>query len=106
MLFNDIDENTRHKIYESKISSKELGIELFNLFQNLETFSRRKNLGVFDLNKLVDLYESVNFVFCNYLKNNAINVKDTLNLYFYYLGFFIKKIKPFKLLLYYFIIFQ
>lgn len=36
MLFNDIDENTRHKIYESKITSKELGIGLFNLFQNLE----------------------------------------------------------------------
>ena len=63
------NERERHELYQSKISAKILGIDLFNSVQNLQTFAKRKNLGNFELSKLVNLKESVNYIFCNYLKS-------------------------------------
>ena len=97
------DENERHKLYLSKITSKELGIDLFNLMQNLKTFSERKKLGKFDIACLVDLKVSANYVFCNYLKNFDNALGGALNLYFYYLGYFIESVDTFNLLLFYFL---
>ena len=97
------DENERHKLYLSKITPKELGIDLFNLIQNLKTFSKRKNLGNFDIASLVDLKVSVNYVFCNYLKIFDNTLAGALNLYFYYLGYFIESVDTFNLLLFYFL---
>ena len=97
------DENERHKLYLSKITSKELGIDLFNLMQNLKTFSERKKLGKFDIASLVDLKVSANYVFCNYLKNFDNTLGGALNLYFYYLGYFIESVDTFNLLLFYFL---
>ena len=97
------DENERHKLYLSKITSKELGIDLFNLIQNLKTFSERKKLGNFDIACLVDLKVSANYVFCNYLKNFDNTLGGALNLYFYYLGYFIESVDTFNLLLFYFL---
>ena len=98
-----MDENERHKLYLSKIASKELGIDLFNLIQNLKTFTKRKNLGNFYIASLVDLKVSANYVFCNYLKIFDNTLAGALNLYFYYLGYFIESVDTFNLLLFYFL---
>ena len=97
------DENERHGLYLSKISTKELGIDLFNLMQNLKTFSKRKNLGNFYYASLVDLKISVNFVFCNYLKNFDNTLSGALNLYYYYLGYLIESVDTFNFLLFNFL---
>ena len=102
ILFNK-NENERYKLYQSEISSKALGIDLFNSMQNLRTFAERKNVGYFKSNEFENLNDRVNFIFCNYLKGMANTLLGTLNLYFYYLGFFIKSIKPLNFLLYYFL---
>ena len=97
------DENERHGLYLSKISTKELGIDLFNLMQNLKTFSKRKNLGNFYYASLVDLKISVNFVFCNYLKTFDNTLSGALNLYYYYLGYLIESVDTFNFLLFNFL---
>jgi len=97
------NERERHELYQSKISAKILGIDLFNSVQNLQTFAKRKNLGNFELSKLVNLKESVNYIFCNYLKSINNNLSISISLYFYYLGFVIKSINTFNFLLYYFL---
>ena len=96
-------EKERHKLYLSEISSKALGNDLFNLMQNLKTFSNRKNLGNFEYSNLVDLNVSVNYVICNYLKSMDNTLAGALNLYFYYLGYFIKSVDTFNYILYYFL---
>lgn len=101
------DETERCKLYHSEVSPKLLGNDLFNLMQNLEKLAEKKGLGKFNLNnpndiiKLADLKESVNFIFCNYVKNMGNKLYSFLNLHFYYLGFFIQSINTFKLSLYY-----
>ena len=97
------NERERHELYQSKISAKILGTDLFNSLQNLQTFAKRKNLGNFELSKLVNLKESVNYIFCNYLKSINNNLSISISLYFYYLGFVIKSINTFNFLLYYFL---
>ena len=97
------DENERHGLYLSKISTKELGIDLFNLMQNLKTFSKRKNLGNFYYASIVDLKISVNFVFCNYLKTFDNTLSGALNLYYYYLGYLIESVDTFNFLLFNFL---
>jgi hypothetical protein len=70
----------------------------------LEKLAEGKKLGEFNLDnliKLVDLKESVNFLFCNYAKQTKNKLYGFLNLYFYYLGYFIQSINTFKLSLYY-----
>ena len=101
------DETERCKLYHSEVSSKLLGNDLFNLMKNLEKLAEKKGLGQFNLNnpdyliQLADLKESVNFIFCNYVKNMGNKLYSFLNLHFYYLGFFIQSINTFKLSLYY-----
>lgn len=98
---NEIERNI---LYQSEILPKLLGTDLFNLMKNLEKLAEGKKLGEFNLDnliKLVDLKESVNFLFCNYAKQTKNKLYGFLNLYFYYLGYFIQSINTFKLSLYY-----
>ena len=105
-LFNK-DEMERCKLYESEISGKLLGSDLFNLMKNLEKLAEGKKLGEYNLknpsalNKIHDLKEMVNCVFNNYAKTMSNKLFGFLNLYFYYLGFFIQSINTFKMSLYY-----
>ena len=83
------DETERCKLYHSEVSSKLLGNDLFNLMKNLEKLAEKKRLGQFNLNnphyliQLADLKESVNFIFCNYLKNMGNKLYSFLNLHYY-----------------------
>ena len=98
---NEIERNI---LYQSEILPKLLGTDLFNLMKNLEKLAEGKKLGEFNFDnliKLVDLKESVNFLFCNYAKQTKNKLYGFLNLYFYYLGYFIQSINTFKLSLYY-----
>ena len=97
------DEKERHKLYQNEIISRTLGSDIFNLIQGLKTISDMKKLGVFEGANLVDLNICANYIFCNYLKSIDNTLSGALNLYFYYLGYMIKSVDTFNLLLYYFL---
>lgn len=95
-----MDESERHKLYQCEISSKTIGHDLFNSIQNLNLLANRKKIGNFNMN---NLSEQVKSIFTNYIKSMSNNVLGSLNLYFYYIGFFIESIDSFKFILYYFL---
>ena len=95
-------EEERHKIYTSEISSKIIGNDLFNHLYILSLLVERKKIDEI-INNGNNLKDKVNQIFCNYIKSMNKTVLDSINLYFYYLGFFIQSINSFKLLLYYFL---
>ena len=97
------NEEERHKLYLSKVTSKELGIYLYNSIQNLKTIANRKKLGDSESKEFTSLNEKVNTVFCQYLKTMDNTLIGCLNLYFYYLGFFIESVKSFEFMLFYFL---
>ena len=71
-------------------------------FINLSLLVERKKIDEI-INNGNNLKDKVNQIFCNYIKSMNKTVLDSINLYFYYLGFFIQSINSFKLLLYYFL---
>lgn len=99
LLFKE-NEIERSRLYKSEISPKVLGNDLFNKVQNLSTLISRKKMSGYDSG---NLYEKVNCIFCKNLKDLSNTLEGCLNLYFYYLQLFIKSVKPFRLLLYYFL---
>ena len=50
-----------------------------------------------------NLSELAQFIFNNYIKSMSSNLIGSINLYFYYIGFFIESINSFKLILYFFL---
>lgn len=66
----------------------------------MKTLAIRKKLVTFNL---INLNDCVNYYFYNYLKSMENSFIGSLNLYFYYFGFFVKSINPFNLLLFYFL---
>ena len=97
------NEEERHKLYLSEVTSKELGINLYQLIQNLKLFVNRKKLGDSESKEFTSLNEKVNTVFCQYLKTMDNTLFGCLNLYFYYLGFFIESVESFEFMLFYFL---
>ena len=102
ILFENSEEE-RHKLYLSKVTSKELGIYLYNSIQNLQTFIKRKKLDVSVSKEFDSLNQKVNTLFCRYLKTMDNTLVGCLNLCFYYIGFFIQSVKSFEFLLFYFL---
>ena len=94
-----MDESKRHKLYQCEILSETIGYDLFNSFKNLNTLVNKKKIN-FNMN---NLSEEVKFIFTNYIKRINNNVLGSLNLYFYYIGFFIESIDSFKFILYHFL---
>ena len=93
-------ENERNDLYYSEITSKKLGIDLFNCVQNMKRLEGKIN---FDKAKRTELNVEVHITFSNYLKMTDVALAGFLNLSFYYLGFFIPSINTFNLLLFYFV---
>ena len=96
-------EKERHNLYQSEITSKSLGMELYNSIQNLQTFVIKKKLGDSGSKEFASIKEKVNTLFCRYLKTMENTLYGRLNLYFYYLRFFIESVKSFEFMLFYFL---
>ena len=95
-------EDKKNEIYKKELSKDGIGNELYILVENLKTLVEKEKIS-FDLK---EINGSVDFVFSNYLESinkEYNNIISFLNLYFFYLKFFIKSINSFKLILYYFL---
>ena len=91
------DKTERELLYTSDISK--CGNEIINLFSSLDLFKQKIKLQI----KASELKAYVLNSFFKYYNYQLNILSNSLNFYFYYLGFLIPKIDSFKFLLYHFL---
>ena len=94
------NEKERNDLYYKGISVKEIGAGIYDSFQNLKKLVMKEKVSQFNLKELKG---QTNFLFANYLNTMSNFVSGSLNLYFFYLGFFIQSISSFNFMLFYFL---